>query len=238
MIVDANAAFTRLVGLPSGRIGKTALGELVAPEDREGLNGKLAAGETNVHEVSLTHADGTLIPVELRSRTIIFRGVETRVSAFVDLRERKAAEERLRFTALHDPLTQLPNRLLFQRRLEETLSGLQAGNRMAALLSIDLDRFKDINDLYGHPAGDIVIRTAADRLRAILGDAGHVARLGGDEFAVILTDITFANQVADLAFRIVGVLGEPVDIGNGVRLRPGPASAMRWRRVTGSNRSS
>ncbi|UIJ73967.1 EAL domain-containing protein [Aurantimonas sp. HBX-1] len=220
-IIDANAAFERLTGLSGRELLKRTLQDVVAEAHVETLGRALATQEIRPLELRLRRADGLEIPAEIRSRTIIFRGEETRVSAFVDLRERKEAEERIRFTAQHDALTGLPNRLLYQQFLEETLAEVRKGERVAALIAVDLDRFKDINDLYGHPAGDAVIRASALRLQTLFGKAGFVARLGGDEFGVILPDVAFANQVADFAFRIVHELGAPIDVGNGVRIRPG-----------------
>jgi len=94
--------------------------------------------------------------------------------------------ERLRFLAFHDPLTGLPNRALFNIRLRAALDDAKSSGGAVAVMMIDLDRFKNINDTLGHPAGDALIRQMGERLRQVIGAAGFLARLGGDEFAVVL----------------------------------------------------
>ncbi|MCG8445023.1 MAG: EAL domain-containing protein, partial [Hyphomicrobiales bacterium] len=142
--------------------------------------------------------------------------MRTRVSAIVDLTERKAAEERIRHVALHDPLTGLANRALFNERVNALIEESKTGGFSCAIVLVDLDRFKDVNDLHGHAAGDTVIKTAADRLRDLISHTDFVARLGGDEFAVLQANIQFRSQTADLSRRIVEALGEPIPIDNGL----------------------
>lgn len=96
------------------------------------------------------------------------------------------ATERLGFLAFHDPLTGLPNRALFNIRLRAALDDAVLSNRSVAVMMIDVDRFKNVNDTLGHPAGDLLIRQIGERLRQVIGEAGFLARLGGDEFAVVL----------------------------------------------------
>ena len=220
-VVDMNAAFARLIGADAVKLNDVPIAGLVEASGADVFGEMMDADVTQVFELLLRRRCGALIPVEVRSRPIVLRGVAARVMAFVDISERKAAEEKLRFTAHHDSLTQLPNRVLFANRLEAVITRARDTRRSAALISVDLDHFKDINDLYGHPAGDAVLRATADRLRQIAGPTSIVARLGGDEFAVVLTEAAFRNQVADLAFRIVRALSAPVDVGNGVQIRPG-----------------
>ncbi len=112
------------------------------------------------------------------------------------------SEERLRFLAYHDALTGLPNRALFQDRLEQTLSDAMRRKEKVALLFIDLDRFKDINDWLGHAAGDIVLKKAAERLRKCSRSTDTVARLGGDEFVVVLGGINDSTDAVIAADRI------------------------------------
>ncbi|MBO0905969.1 EAL domain-containing protein [Jiella sonneratiae] len=220
-VVDMNAALARLVDRPGADLVGTPVADLVDDCSEATVAELMASESTKVLELSLKRADGSPIAVEVRSRAIVLRGVAARVMAFADISERKAAEEQLRFTAHHDTLTQLPNRALFANRLETVILRSRETGRSAALISVDLDHFKDINDLYGHPAGDAVLRATAERLCAVAGRSAIVARLGGDEFAVIQTEAAFRNQVADLAFRIVRAISEPVDVGNGIQIRPG-----------------
>jgi len=225
-IVDTNAALARLVGEVNGRLKGLPVADLVAANQREVLKLVIEDEQTKAFEVDLYRRDGALIPVEVRSREIEIRGIKAKVMAFVDLSERKAAEEKLRFSAHHDALTGLPNRILFTSHLEKTVELAKEKKQLAALITLDLDRFKDINDLYGHPAGDTVLTVTADRLRQTVGDSGIIARLGGDEFAIIIPKVSFSNQVADLAYRVVRALGNPLNVGHGVRLRPGASAGF------------
>jgi diguanylate cyclase len=115
------------------------------------------------------------------------------------------------FRALHDSLTGLPNRTLFDDRLEHALAQSMRGSDGAAVMVIDLDRFKEINDTHGHAAGDVVLREVAERLAAILRNSDTVARLGGDEFGVVLSGIDL-DGARESASRMQHSLGAPVDI--------------------------
>lgn len=120
------------------------------------------------------------------------------------------AEEKLRYLAHHDPLTKLTNRALFYDRL---VSGLSAAHRYQsnlALLFLDINDFKDINDIHGHAAGDRVLCTVARRLEGCVRETDTVARMGGDEFTVLLTDIKSANAVAEKIEQILMVMSEPL----------------------------
>ncbi|MDQ7729590.1 sensor domain-containing diguanylate cyclase [Halomonas sp. SpR8] len=120
------------------------------------------------------------------------------------------AEEELRYLAHHDPLTKLPNRALFYNRL---ISGLSVAHRYQsnlALLFLDINDFKDINDVHGHAAGDRVLCTVARRLEGCVREADTVARMGGDEFTVLLTDIKSANAVAEKVAQIMMVISAPL----------------------------
>ena len=125
-----------------------------------------------------------------------------------ELRLRREAEDRIRVMALHDPLTGLANR----RKMHEALVQAVASRRGAALLMLDLDRFKPINDLHGHGVGDKVLKAVADRLIEVVRDGELVARMGGDEFAVLLTDIDSPEVAARPARRILQALEQPFQI--------------------------
>jgi diguanylate cyclase (GGDEF)-like protein/PAS domain S-box-containing protein len=121
---------------------------------------------------------------------------------------RKDAEERLRFVASHDALTGLPNRVMFAQRLDHALAQAQRHRRRLAVLFLDLDRFKVINDTLGHEFGDALLREAARRLRESLRSSDTVARLGGDEFVVLLEDVAEAVYVATVAQKIIKAVAE------------------------------
>ncbi len=135
------------------------------------------------------------------------------LSTFEDVTERRLAEDKVAHMARHDALTNLPNRLLFREQLEHTLAHLHRGEQ-AAVLSIDLDRFKHVNDTLGHPVGDELLIAVAQRLRECTREGDTIARLGGDEFVIVqvATNLQPAETIA-LASRIVDVIGAPFDIG-------------------------
>jgi diguanylate cyclase (GGDEF)-like protein/PAS domain S-box-containing protein len=130
-----------------------------------------------------------------------------------DITEAKHQEERIAFMAHHDALTKLPNRALLQERMEDELKRARRGQGFS-LLVLDLDGFKDVNDTFGHPAGDELLREVADRLRACVREIDTVARLGGDEFAVIQTETDEADTANVLAERICEAIAAPFSLGN------------------------
>jgi diguanylate cyclase (GGDEF)-like protein len=125
----------------------------------------------------------------------------------------KAANEQLRNMALHDPLTGLPNRVLLDDRLEQTIRGAARERHEFALLFVDLDRFKPVNDTHGHGVGDELLKGAAHRLRNCLRAADTVARTGGDEFVVVLHRIQNEASVRDVGEKILAELSRPFQIG-------------------------
>jgi diguanylate cyclase (GGDEF)-like protein len=139
------------------------------------------------------------------------------VSTHEDITEHRDAERQIAHLALHDPLTDLPNRAAFMQKLDALLEQHGAQESEFAILGLDLDRFKEVNDLFGHNVGDLVLCTAAKRLGAI-ADGAFVARLGGDEF-MVLAEVD-ASAAAQLAERIVAALGEDAEI-EGTRIRMG-----------------
>ncbi|TIV91897.1 MAG: GGDEF domain-containing protein, partial [Mesorhizobium sp.] len=119
------------------------------------------------------------------------------------------SQDQAQYLAFHDTLTGLPNRALFEDRLRRMLLFAGQDGTRVALLYLDLDRFKHINDTLGHPAGDELVRQTAARLKHTIREADTVARLGGDEFAVILLDIPDAGSAEDIAERLLMKLREP-----------------------------
>ena len=154
------------------------------------------------------------------------------VAVFSDITSRKQDEERLSYQANHDPLTRLPNRTLFQERLSRALTRATRSQSKVALLFIDLDFFKQVNDTLGHLAGDILLQEVAERLTACVRQGDTVARLAGDEFTVILEDIAEAHDGAVVAHKILTAMATPFNLQGheahisssiGVALYPGDA---------------
>lgn len=143
------------------------------------------------------------------------------VGTQTDITERKAAEERTRYLAHYDPLTQLPNRRLLYDRLEHGIRTAVRDGKQMALLMLDLDRFKDVNDSLGHLAGDEMLQQVAGRLSARLRKVDTVARLGGDEFIVLLEDIARPEDAARVAEALIKDLSKPFQLSQGGDVRIG-----------------
>jgi diguanylate cyclase (GGDEF)-like protein/PAS domain S-box-containing protein len=126
--------------------------------------------------------------------------------------QRRRAEERIQYLASHDALTRLPNRVMFSQMLNSAIATAKRYGRCFAVMFIDLDRFKVVNDLLGHEAGDLLLQEVAGRLRQALRASDVVARLGGDEFVVLLHEVTTTGQVATVARKILSAVLKPVRI--------------------------
>lgn len=131
------------------------------------------------------------------------------VAIFFDITQRKLADEQLAHQAQHDALTGLPNRMLFDSLLRQILKEEQRSHQQTAVVFMDLDRFKDINDTLGHPVGDMLLQEASQRLRKCIRDSDVLARMGGDEFTLILLDVNGINDVAYIAEKIIRSLNKP-----------------------------
>ncbi|MCA1514836.1 diguanylate cyclase [Bradyrhizobium sp. SUTN9-2] len=136
------------------------------------------------------------------------------VATHLDVTEQRRSEAKITYMAEHDALTELPNRVLLKARLEPALADTRGGNLHLAVLLLDLDRFKEVNDTLGHPAGDLLLRSVAARLLDCIRETTFVARLGGDEFAIVDYVTNPAADAASLAEAIHGALSEPFDLGD------------------------
>lgn len=143
------------------------------------------------------------------------------VGVFSDITQLKNAVERLDYLAHHDPLTGLPNRLLLFARMAHCIESSSRDRKSAALLMLDLDRFKDVNDCFGHLVGDELLENVATCLTSRLRGVDTVARLGGDEFAVLLEDLSQIQDAAMVAADIIEALSDPWRLSNGAEVRIG-----------------
>ena len=170
-------------------------------------------------EFRVRRRDGTYAWIEEHAQ-VSERGPDGRplqiVGVSADITARKEAEIRLAHLALHDPLTGLPNRRALAEALERTIARSQRSGMPLAVLALDLDGFKAINDRYGHPAGDATLLEVSDRLRQIIRRSDFVARLGGDEFAVIASELNGPAPVSRLARRIGAALSMPIALRDAV----------------------
>jgi len=157
-------------------------------------------------------ADGSEIEVLTYGRRIPFGAGPAILIAVVDVTERKQAEARIAYMAHHDALTDLPNRVLFHERLDELLARVRRHGENLAVHCLDLDHFKGVNDTLGHPIGDELLKTVAQRLSRCLRDSDMVARLGGDEFAIVQYPIGSPNEASTLADALIAVVSEPYEV--------------------------
>ncbi len=159
--------------------------------------------------------DGTSFPVEYASTPILDEHGELSgaVVSFSDITERKQAEETIRHMAYHDALTKLPNRALFQDRLKIALAQARRRERLLAVLYLDLDRFKAVNDSVGHEAGDELLRIVGERLSAVVRDGDSAARVGGDEFTLLLSEVDGEEDAVRVAERTLETFRRPFLVG-------------------------
>ena len=199
-------------------IGRT-IQEISHPEDvnaTDGTRAQLHSGQINSlkFEKRYRRKDGTTIWVRITSA--LRRGAAGTplydISVVEDISDRKAAEERILYLATHDEMTALPNRATFSELLDHAVESAQRRSRQCAVLFIDLDRFKIINDSLGHEAGDILLKEISSRLGGCLRKSDVVARLGGDEFVVLLDDLEDSMQAVTVARKILASVLEPVQI--------------------------
>ena len=153
--------------------------------------------------------DGRIVDVDVTSHQLVFEGNDAVLVAIQDVTERNRLEHQLRYRAFHDSLTQLANRALFADRVDHALARQARTSRLIAVIVLDLDGFKTINDSLGHTAGDQLLVAAAQRIQNQLRPGDTAARLGGDEFAILLEDIAGVEEVTSLAERLLEVFALP-----------------------------
>ncbi|MGI4849829.1 MAG: diguanylate cyclase domain-containing protein, partial [Janthinobacterium lividum] len=170
------------------------------------LLGPISTGEPIALESRHRRVDGSVFPVEMRIGPIEINGNQHLLSLVRDVTERKELQDHIQHLAYHDSLTDLPNRAMFNRHLSHALIQARRYGKGMAVLFIDLDRFKNINDTLGHDAGDRLLQEMARRLSSSLRSGDLVARLGGDEFVVLIEEINDSAPVIRVARQILGAL--------------------------------
>ncbi|WP_051321001.1 EAL domain-containing protein [Rhizobium mesoamericanum] len=203
-IIDANERFQELSGWQ--------LAELLGGDPTSVLMSLDDSTTASREETLLTTKDDNEIPVEILSRRMVYRGRNCDVLVIRDLTERKRAEEMIEHLAQHDVLTGLPNRSLFDTRIRHALQLAERKGTQIAVFCLDLDRFKAVNDIFGHAEGDRILCKVSTILRRVAGDGDTVARLGGDEFAIIQTSSQQPEAARKLAGLILDGLAAEMDI--------------------------
>ncbi|HET8796334.1 MAG TPA: EAL domain-containing protein, partial [Thermoanaerobaculia bacterium] len=217
-VYASDAARTLLGYEPPELIGRHVL-DFVHPDDHHVVKRFIALLElrrsSHTFSFRARRKDGSAVWFESTSRAIVdpeTKSIEEIVSVSRDISERRRAEEQIEYQAYHDSLTGLPNRLLFRDRLTIALAHAKRQKATLAVMFLDLDRFKFVNDTLGHSLGDELLREVAFRLRAVLREGDTIARMGGDEFTVLLTDIRDANAAAKIARKLLDTVSEVVRI--------------------------
>ncbi len=214
LIIAVNDAFTRLSGYwPDELIGsdpRMLASDRTTPESRASIWLALDNREHWEGEIWNRHKDGTIYPCRLRIAVLRDEKgrIQNHVANFTPADADHEAADRLAYLAYHDPLTNLPNRLAFESQLEQALLSCARDNRHLALMLIDLDNFKNINDTLGHQVGDQLLQNVAQRLRECVRASDLVARIGGDEFVVVLPEIESPLTAARVASKIQNNLVE------------------------------
>jgi diguanylate cyclase (GGDEF)-like protein/PAS domain S-box-containing protein len=170
-------------------------------------------------EASLQLKDGSQIVCLVSGKKFLIRGVPHLLSIARDISERKQIELRMEHMAQHDALTALPNRALFFDRLKQEMGHARRDGTRLALMFIDLDRFKEVNDTHGHAVGDLLLQEVATRISACLRQSDTVGRIGGDEFVVLLPLIKDDSDALGVALKIRQSLGQAFELGRGIRLQ-------------------
>jgi diguanylate cyclase (GGDEF)-like protein/PAS domain S-box-containing protein len=217
-VLYTNPAFTQMFGYTAEEVSGSTLQELIVPETRRHEKAMLEEAVdrdgTATFETVRMKKDGELVDVSLLTGPLVVDGAKVGyVFTYREIGQRKEIEARLQHDAMHDELTGLPNRALFLDRVSLALSrGVRRRDQGCGILFLDLDRFKEINDLLGHAAGDVLLLAAADRLRAALRPQDSAARLGGDEFGVLVENILSVTDLEIVASRVSHEMQRPFDI--------------------------
>ncbi|HXF16848.1 MAG TPA: EAL domain-containing protein [Burkholderiales bacterium] len=214
-ILSANEQACRLLGYTESELRKLGREGLTEPDDPrvEAMVEEHRREGGARGELKMRRKDGGWVPVEVSSTTFRDRSGKLCASLIIrDITDRKRAEEHIEYLAYHDELTGIPNRAHFQRAFEQAITIHQRQGLKSALMVVDLDRFKNINDIIGHEAGDQLLKQIAARLRTCLRDSDVLARLGGDEFVILMQDAASVEAVSAVANKILEATSRPLTI--------------------------
>ena len=227
IITDVNPPLLDLPGYKMAEMmGRPTL-DFVAPDHRQRVAEVIMAGHEISYDSAVLHRDGSQLPVEFIVRTMMYQGERLRMTIVRDIRDRIESQAAIHHLAHHDALTGLPNRPAFTRRADELLGQAAANGHVPALLFIDLDQFKRVNDSLGHLAGDQLLQTVAARIIATLREADLVARFGGDEFVLLLAGNPSLAAVQEVAAKLLSAIGDTLEVqGAKISVTPSIGVAM------------
>jgi diguanylate cyclase (GGDEF)-like protein/PAS domain S-box-containing protein len=218
-LMRSNRAFATMLGYTDAELRGRRVADVLHPDDRAErlrLYQSLAANEIDHFQVDLRYLrkDGTLMWGRLTASQVPREGEtpQLNIGMIEDITERKRAEAHIEYLATHDALTGLPNHNLIHDRLTQAMAHVRRTGRLLAILYLDLDRFKVINDGFGHPVGDAVIRAVGERLKAVVRDGDTVARQSGDEFLVLLNDLRKLADIDAVAQKTLRAFAKPLSL--------------------------
>lgn len=213
VVTDVNAPMLEMLGYRrEDMLGRPVM-DFVVPEHRPRAEQGYAHPSAQPYESALIDQRGEPVPVELIARMLPRDGDTLRMVVVRDIRDRQAARARMRHLAEHDALTGLRNRGAFMEALGSAIERHASGDPALALLFVDLDHFKHINDAHGHLAGDALLRGVAERLLARLRDGAVAGRFGGDEFVILMPEVAGRDEALDAGLRLLAAMAEPVTWG-------------------------
>lgn len=221
-IISVNPAFEILTGYQSAEVmglrSQTIVSHQQSAEFSEALENSLVQTGRWQGEIQCRRKGGDVFPVWLGASVIHAHDGKAKYHLYIlsDMTERQAAQQRIEFLAHHDALTELPNRVLLRDRAEQALALAHRNQTRMALLFLDLDRFKNINDSLGHPVGDALLKEVVDRLKACVRETDTISRQGGDEFILLLGDVRDGDAASRVADKIHQRMGEPFSLGEHV----------------------
>jgi diguanylate cyclase (GGDEF)-like protein/PAS domain S-box-containing protein len=213
-VLSANAAAGALFGYATEQLPGLRIEHLLEMPEDYGSDAmpRLAQGGAGARELAGTTSAGVRFPLSLSASIVKLRKESIFVCIIHDLTEQRRAQEHIYQLAHHDALTGLENRLSLNQHLEQLLAQARRASQTVALLFLDLDHFKKINDSHGHQTGDLLLVEVAQRLRELLRDVDIIARLGGDEFIVVMAGALTPDLVTSVAVRIVQSLAAPYEL--------------------------
>jgi diguanylate cyclase (GGDEF)-like protein/hemerythrin-like metal-binding protein/PAS domain S-box-containing protein len=235
-LVEASDSFFAMLGYEREELLGARPDKWDAKVDLEANRMQVLTGVLWKFETCHRRKDGTFIDVEVNTEGFHYDGAQYLFCASRDISDRKLSERRIVHLATHDALTGLPNRTLLRDRLARSLSQALRDGTSGALLMLDLDGFKLVNDQYGHEAGDKVLQVVASRLYRLVRDSDSVARLGGDEFAIVLDAISGEQAIRAFAGQVIQQVSLPVALDNGTPVSVGASVGAAPFPATGSNR--
>ena len=210
ILTDVNEALLAIMGYAREEmIGHSTL-EFMAPEWRQAATNYMREGGEDPYEAEVVHKKGYNVAVELVGKNLHLGDETYRLGVLRDITARKHAEARIHYLAHHDMLTGLPNRAYLTERLNTILALARRHGTLVAIMFIDLDNFKTVNDSLGHHVGDALLKEVASRIKEVLREADMVSRLGGDEFLVILADFAAPEDAAKVADKLLQTISAPI----------------------------